>query len=285
MTLRADRLVPVAAELGEGPVWRSETAEILWVDILRGELHAADLLGKDVVLASIDQPVGAVALDEAGNPVLATPDGLIRPDKTVVATMDREAPDVRMNDGKPDPTGRFVGGTMTLGEPRPAAGALWSFDSSGSVRRLVAGATIANGIAWSSDGATMFWIDTPTRRVDAFDYDVDSGAISNRRPWVEISETVGSPDGMCIDAEGGLWVALWGGSAVHRYVDGVLDEVVELPTPLVTCPSFVGPDLDKLAITTAWLGFDQSPTGAGDLYLVDVGPIGLGPNRLGGWAR
>lgn len=285
MTLRADRLAPVAAELGEGPVWRSETSEILWVDILRGELHAADLLGNDVVLATIDQSVGAVALDEVGDPILATPDGLVRPGGSVVASLDRDAPDVRMNDGKPDPVGRFVGGTMTLDEPRPGAGALWSFDGTAVPRCLVADATIANGIAWSADGATMFWIDTPTHRVDAFDYDLQTGEVSNRRPWVEVPEQAGSPDGMCIDSEDGIWIALWGGSAVHRYVAGVLDEIVELPTPLVTCPAFVGSQLDQLAITTASVDLDPSPVGAGDLYLVDVGPIGIPPSRLGGWTR
>jgi sugar lactone lactonase YvrE len=281
--MQVERLVEAAAELGEGPVWRSETEEILWVDILRGEVHASTIDGHDQRLASFADPVSAVALTRGGDPVVATPDGLVRMDGRVVAGLERSAPDIRMNDGKPDPGGRFVGGTMSMGEPRPRAGSLWSFGP-GAPRELIANATIANGIAWAIDGRTMFWIDTPTGRVDAFDYDPSTGAIFDRRPWITVPAEAGSPDGMCIDSEGGLWVALWGGSAVRRYVDQKLEEVVTLPTPLVTCPTFGGPDLTQLIVTTASVGLDSGSSGAGDLYVVDAEVCGVAPNRLGSWA-
>lgn len=293
MTLQAEPLARVGAELGEGPVWRAETGDVLWVDILRGELHALDLAtalagaleAADRLEVTLDTPVGAVALDRAGGPVLATPDGLVRVDGQRVAALPRDAPDVRMNDGKPDPQGRFVGGTMTLGEARPGAGSLWSFAAGEAPVRLVAGATIANGLAWSADGTTLFWIDTPTGRIDAFTYDPDTGGVGDRRTWAEIDPDHGHPDGMCIDAEGGLWVALWGGGAVRRYRDGACDEVVEVPTPFVTCPTFAGADLDRLVITTASIEFgDDPPPLAGDLFTVEVGPVGLPPHRLGSWA-
>ncbi len=132
------------------------------------------------------------------------------------------APEIRMNDGKADPAGRFVGGTMRRQRPREPVATLWSF-ADGKATELVAGVRTSNGLAWSEDRSTMFFIDTPTQRVDAFDYAVDTGAVANRRTVVEIPVDVGKPDGMCIDDEGGLWVALWGGGAVHRYVDGELD--------------------------------------------------------------
>ena len=155
-----------------------------------------------------------------------------------------------MNDGKADPAGRFVGGTMGDPTPRPRAASLWSFGSGDPVA-LVSGVTISNGLAWSADGSTLFYIDTPTRRVDAFDYDVRLGSVANRRPVITLPPGAGDPDGLCIDVDGGLWVALWGGSAVHRYVDGSLDAVIEVPTPYVTCPVFAGRELDELVITTA----------------------------------
>jgi sugar lactone lactonase YvrE len=179
-----------------------------------------------------------------------------------------------MNDGKADPAGRFVGGAMTLGTPRPGAGSLWSFGPDGPIE-LVTGVTASNGLAWSTDGETLFFIDTPTRRVDAFDYDAGTGRVSGRRTVVTIEESAGDPDGMCVAVDGGLWIAMWGGSAVRRYGDGGLDSVIEVPTPYVPCPVFTGRELDELVITTASQPFgDEAPPGAGDLHLVRPGVAG-----------
>jgi sugar lactone lactonase YvrE len=283
--MRADLLLDAGAELGEGPVWDGDRAEVLWVDILVGEVHATTLDGGDRVITRTSEPVGAVALGPRGRIVLSTPKGLVREDGSELSPLPHQPPNLRMNDGKPDPAGRFVGGTMTLGDARRAAGSLWSFDGSGGPVELITGATIPNGLAWSDDGGTMYWIDTPTQRIDAFDYDLETGGVSERRAWVEIAPELGSPDGMCIDSEGALWVALWGGFAVHRYADAKLDHVIEIPTPLVTCPTFVGPDLDLLVVTTASVDFDDPPDGAGDVYIASPGIEGVAPNRLGPWAE
>jgi sugar lactone lactonase YvrE len=282
--MKAERFAAVAAELGEGPTWDHNAEVVYWVDILRGEIHALDLDGQDRLVRTHDEPVGAIALTASGEVIAATPRGLCRADGTVVMPIPQEAPNLRMNDGKPDPAGRFVGGTMTLGDASPEAGSLWSLDGSGSASRLVADATIPNGLAWSADGTVLYWIDTPRQRIDVFDYDIATGKMGERRSFVEIDLAVGSPDGMCIDNDDGLWVALWGGSAVHRYVDGQLDEVIELPTPFVTCPAFAGPTLDHLVITTASIEFDTPPAAAGDLFVVQPGVAGCLPNRLGSWA-
>jgi sugar lactone lactonase YvrE len=278
--LAARRLVAAGAELAEGPIdWAGGVA---WVDILRGEIrHHVD--GNTRLVATLGEPVGAIAAVDDEALVAACQSGLrlVHADgrHELLVALPRRAPDLRMNDGTVDPAGRFVGGTMTLGDPRPGAGSLWSF-AGGAATELLDGLTISNGLAWSADGRTLFHIDTPTRRVDAFDYDVTSGSIARRRTVVEIAAGAGDPDGMCADAEGGLWIALWGGAAVHRYVDGALDTVVEVPTPYVSCPAFVGAQLDRLVITTASEPFGADvPAGAGDVYEVEPGVRGLPPSR------
>ena len=281
--MQAERLVAAGAELGEGPVWRAESGEIVWIDILQGEIHATTLDGTSRLVRQHAMPVGAVALTATGEILASTPIGLVDEAGVVRSPLAQTAPDVRANDGKPDPVGRFVGGTMTVGDARADAGALWSMAGDAPVA-LVESATIANGIAWTADRSTMYWIDTPTGRIDAFDYDTDTGRVSGRRQHVATDEAWGSPDGMCIDDEGRLWVAFWGGSAV-RCLDGSdCVEVIELPTPLVTCPTFAGPDLDQLVITTASIDVPAGSPGAGDLYTVAPGCTGPAPNRLGSWA-
>lgn len=281
--MKADRLAPVGAELGEGPVWRRESAEVVWVDILQGEIRATDMAGESRLVRRHAMPVGAVALAADGSIIASTPVGLIDSAGAMSSTLPQTAPDVRANDGKPDPAGRFISGTMTIDEPRPGAGALWSMSGT-QARRLVSGATIANGLAWSADGSTLFWIDTPTGKVDAFDYDLASGDVSNRRTHATIDPSWGSPDGMCIDADDRLWVAFWGGSAVRCFDKGECVAVVDLPTPLVTCPTFAGPDLDRLVITTASIDLEPGSSGAGDLFIVDAQCRGREPHRLGEWA-
>lgn len=281
--MQAERLLAAGAELGEGPVWRAESGEIVWIDILQGEIHATALDGTSRLLRQHAMPVGAVALTASGEVLASTPIGLVDDAGVVRSPLAQTAPDVRANDGKPDPAGRFVGGTMTVGDARADAGALWSM-AGGDPVALVETATIANGIAWTADRSTMYWIDTPTGRIDAFDYDVDTGRVSSRRAHVVTDEAWGSPDGMCIDDEGRLWVAFWGGSAVRCFDGGDCVEVIELPTPLVTCPTFAGPDLDQLVITTASIDVPAGSPGAGDLYTVTPGCTGPAPNRLGPWA-
>ena len=183
----------------------------------------------------------------------------------------------------------FGGEGVALGGQQGLLAGLWSLDEpsgawslgGGDATCLVTEATIPNGLAWSGDGQTLFWIDTPTGRVDAFDYDLETGAASERRPHLRIDPDWGSPDGMCIDTDGRLWIALWGGSSVRAFEGSTCVDVVELPTPLVTCPTFAGPDLDRLVITTASIDVPPGSPGAGDLYVVDPGVSGFEAHRLG----
>ena len=281
-TIRATRLLDVGCTLGEGPLQHS-SGELYWVDIVEHRLYRWDRLGNPSI-DEFDEPVSAVAETTDGGVLVAAASGVVHVatdnGRSLVAALPRAAAELRMNDGKADPFNRFVAGTMGRPHPRPGAGSLWSFGG-GPAQELVTDVTISNGLAWSSDGGTMFYVDTPTRRVDAFDYDESTGLVSNRRTVVEIAADAGDPDGMCIDADGGLWVALWGGSAVHRYVDGELDTVVEVPTPYVTCPTFAGPAFDELVITTASEPFGADvPTGAGDVYIARPAVGGVPPFRI-----
>lgn len=269
------------ARLAEGPVWDEEHQELLWVDILAGRIHRTGRDGKHDMSIDVGEHVGAVALATDGRLVAAARSGfrLVDPDRghplLAGLAVVRGSPAIRMNDGKCDPRGRFVAGTMCYNE-EPGAGALWSFDGE-RLTCLLPGVTISNGIAWSSDGTTMYFVDTPTQRIDAFDYDIGAGRVSHRRTEVEIAAALGSPDGLAIDREGGLWLALWGGAAVHRYVGGRLDEVVEVPAAFVTSCAFGGERYETLYITTAE---DQHSGRSGAIFATTSSVGGTRPARF-----
>jgi sugar lactone lactonase YvrE len=175
-----------------------------------------------------------------------------------------------MNEGGCDPDGRFYCGSMAY-DKATGAGALYRLDPDGAVHRVLDGVTISNGLEWSPDGSMAYYVDTPTHRIDVFDYSSDAG-LTGRRPFVSFED--GNPDGLTVDAEGGVWVALFGGGAVHRYTaEGRLDAVVELPTPQITACTLGGPELGRLFVTTsAEGGMDDGV--AGSLFAVDVGVAG-----------
>ena len=161
---------------------------------------------------------------------------------------------------------------------------MFRLDPDGWISTVLTGSTISNGMVWSLDGSAVYYIDTPTGRVDVFDFDADAGALRNRRPVVSIDPSVGHPDGMTIDAEGGLWVALWDGSAVHRYSPaGELTEVISVPASQTTACAFGGPDLDTLYITSSRRDIDPrvEPL-AGSLFMAKTGGRGVPVLMYGG---
>jgi sugar lactone lactonase YvrE len=281
--LRADSVDDVRAEHGEGPAWDERAALLLWVDMLAGGLHRTRGDGSDEV-TDYDQPVCVAVPRAGGGLALALGDGLWleepggeRRRLYAIPQPDGAGP-IRMNDGKCDPQGRLWAGSMAY-DARPAAGALYRLDRDLTVHEIVRDVTISNGLTWTPDGTTMYYIDTPTGRVDAFDADPATGAVRDRRPAVEIPEAAGGPDGMTIDDEGCLWVALWGGSAVHRYTpDGRLDTVVSLPCDQVTSCAFGGSGLGELWITTSSLGLSAEQIAAqplaGNLFVLRPGVTG-----------
>jgi sugar lactone lactonase YvrE len=180
---------------------------------------------------------------------------------------------IRMNEGGCDPRGRFYCGSMAY-DASPGAGRLYRLDPDGSTYVVLDAVTISNGLDWSPDGSRAYYVDTPTLRIDVFD-DAEDG-LTNRRPFVEFDGEHGRPDGLTVDAEGGVWVALHQGGAVHRYrPDGYLDVVVEVPVRTVTACTLGGERLDQLFITTSREGLapDEQPA-AGSLFRADVGVPG-----------
>jgi sugar lactone lactonase YvrE len=290
-TVRAELLVDARASLGEGPVWDDREGCLWWVDILGETVHRTDpASGHDEVLP-IGRMPGAVGLRDSGGLVAAVRDGFgalepVTGRFEILVPVEADDQTTRMNDGKVDPAGRFWAGTTDM-DHRPGVGTLYRLDPDLRVSPMLHDVTISNGIDWSLDGRTMYFIDTPTRRVDAFAFDRAGGTIANRRPAVAIREGAGNPDGMTLDAEGYLWVALWGGSAVERYApDGRLDMRVEVPAEQASSCVFGGPDLDLLFITTARKGFpaggrpDQPE--AGGLFVGRPGPRGRPAFRFAG---
>jgi sugar lactone lactonase YvrE len=167
-----------------------------------------------------------------------------------------------VRDGACDPAGRFWAGTMAIDE-RPGAGSLYRLDPDGQVTLIIAGVTISNGLAWSADARRMFYVDSPTQRIDVFHFELATGAIANRRPFASIPVEDGIPDGLTIDVDDGVWVALWGGGRLHRYTrGGVLDRVVRVPVTYPTRCAFGGPGLDELFVTSAWTALTKDERAA-----------------------
>ena len=274
-------VIKADAELGEGPVWDARSGRLAWVDILAKRILLTDVHTGSTEAIPVPLHVGAVAPRAAGGFVAALQDGFWvvgeGPPRRIAAIAEAR-PHVRFNDGKCDPAGRFWAGTMAY-DQAPGAGALYRLDADGRATAMLDGVTVSNGLAWSHDGATMYYVDTPSQRIDAFSFAAASGEINDRLPAVHIPTELGKPDGMTIDAEGGLWVALWGGAAVHRYLEGRLDRVIRMPVSQPTSCVFGGADLDELYVTSAWEGLSSTEREAqplaGAVFRVRPGVRGL----------
>jgi sugar lactone lactonase YvrE len=279
--VHAEQLTGPVAHHAEGPVWSGSWGGLRWVDMLSGDvLSLADdgTVGRFSAgaIAAALRPRsggGAVIAIERGF-ALEDPDGSLRPLRPIWADES-----VRMNEGGCDPDGRFYCGSMAYDQRRGAA-ALYRLDPDGAVHRVLDGVTVSNGLEWSPDGSLAYYVDTDTHRTDVFDYSADGG-LTGRRPFVRFADDE-HPDGLTVDAEGGVWVALFGGGAVRRYTaEGGLDAVIELPTPQVTACTFGGRDLDELFITTSADDREGDPV-AGSLFRADVGVRGLPAREFAG---
>ncbi|MFI1371009.1 SMP-30/gluconolactonase/LRE family protein [Streptomyces longwoodensis] len=284
---RYEVAVRASATLGEGPTWDPAAGRLLWLDILGSRVHTFDPATGRRGVRVTDQHVGAVKPRAGGGLVLNLRDGvgLIDPDGTFRWLHHEPVPGRRANDAAVAPDGSLWAGTMRYDEA-PGGGSLSRFTGDGSVRTVLDDVAVSNGTGWSPDGRLMYYIDSPTRRVDVFTYDADAeggGRVSGRRPLAEIEEGAGFPDGLTVDAEGCVWVALWDGSAVRRYTPaGELDQVIELPTPRVTACAFGGPDLTDLYVTTARVGLADPHPLAGSLLVVPGAGKGQVPTAFAG---
>jgi len=252
----AEQLTDPVAFHAEGPVWSPSWGGLRWVDMFAGDVLFMGLVGPhggDITRRHVGAIAAALRPRRGGGAVIAVERGFVLEgaggELHPLADLWAD-PGVRMNDGGCDPDGRFYCGSMAY-DKAPGRGSVYRLDADATTSVVFGAATISNGLAWSPDGSIAYYIDTPTRRVDMFDYETDAG-LTRRRTFVDVTDTPGFPDGMTVDAQGHVWVALYGGSAVRRYrPDGILDGVIELPVTNVTACTFAGADLDELIITTS----------------------------------
>ncbi|TFV46261.1 SMP-30/gluconolactonase/LRE family protein [Blastococcus sp. TF02A_35] len=281
--MRAEQLTGPVAHHGEGPVWWAGWGGLRFVDMLAGDVLRLAADGA-VTRAHVGAVAAALRPRRGGGAVVAVERGfaLEDADGTVTALPEVWSDDgVRMNEGGCDPDGRFWCGSMAY-DQAPGAASMYRLDPDGSVRRVFADLTVSNGLEWAPDGTLAYYADTATHRVDVFDYDREGG-LTGRRPFVAMSDEQ-NPDGLTVDTEGGVWVALYGGGAVHRYdPSGRLDAVVEVPTAQVTACTLGGPGLDELFVTTSRQGMDpgEDPL-AGCVFRVDAGVRGLPARTFAG---
>lgn len=269
---------PAAAQVGEGPRWDAAVERLVWVDITAGVVH---LTGTDGSRTSFDvgSDVGAALPAAGGGWLLAVRSGLASMNGsgwvTGLLDLHGDRPDLRCNDAACDPRGRAFVGTMAYDQAAGAAH-LYRLDPGPRATVVFDGLTLSNGLGWSPDGTTLWFVDSAEQRVRRHCYDLDAGVPGTLEAVIDVPAGSGMPDGLCVDDDGCVWLGLWGGSAVHRYTpDGRLDSVVELPTSQITSCAFGGPDLRTLFVTSAT--HEMTPEAraaeplAGALFAVDVG--------------
>jgi sugar lactone lactonase YvrE len=253
----------IKAQLGEGSFWNYETQELYWIDILSNQLHIYNPKTKANRTVTTPSNIGTVVPIDGSKAVVALQDGIYilnsnTGETTLLSDVERDIPSNRFNDGKCDPSGRFWVGSMGY-EQLPNDANLYMIDSKGEATLQLDSVTISNGIVWSKDKTKMYYIDTPTLEIKAFDYDNASGAISNQRVAVKINDSLGFPDGMAIDEQDKLWVGMWNGNAVICFdpITGNVISKIEVPAKNVTSCAFGGKNLDTLYITTANVGMTE----------------------------
>jgi sugar lactone lactonase YvrE len=284
----AECVLDCKAALGEGAVWCDRTQALYWVDILAPALHRYEPASGKERAWLMPEPVGTVALGPDNRVLVALASGLAwfdpetdRLDRFLAIEADR--PDTRLNDGRCDHQGRLWVGSMSRGTPEPI-GVLYrcTVQAATPVRT---GIKVPNCTAFNPDGRRMYFTDTPTRIVQTFDLDPETGELSGEREFTTFPASHGWPDGATVDAEGGLWVAHWEGGRVSRFTpDGELDRAIRVAAPRVTCCAFGGPDLGTLFITTARHGLgaealSKAPL-SGGLFAVRPGVAGLPEPRF-----
>jgi sugar lactone lactonase YvrE len=289
--ITAEVAVAAQCELAEGPVWDADRGLLIWVDIPAGRVHRFAPASGAHSSFPVGTQVGAAGLTTSGGLVLAVEYGFAACDIDGRGLTRLPGPVidpglVRFNDGKPDPWGGFWAGTMQR-DGEDGLGHLYQLSPDGVVTELVAGVSLSNGLDWTADRRSFYYVDSPSGGIDRFDTDPGTGALSNRQSFVRIPASDGIPDGLTIDAEGGIWLAIWGASELRRFQpDGVLDMIVRLPVSQVSSAAFGGSDLGTLYITTAREDFTaeqlRAEPNAGDIFSCRPGVTGRLPFRFAG---
>lgn len=285
---------PLATQckLGEGAVWNQKTGELYFIDIEGKKWYAFNPKTDNLETHDLDNRIGTIVpTHDDDKVILALDNGIYeyaRSTKTSKLLSDPEPnrPDMRMNDGKCDPAGRFWVGSMHL-EQTIGAASLYKIEPDGSFQKMVPDVTISNGIVWSLDEKTMYYIDTPTGKVKAYDYEKSTGKINYKKDAIDVPVSLGYPDGMTIDAEGMLWIALWNGNSVTRWNPntGELLNQVKMPAHNVSSCAFGGDDLGTLYVTSARVDMTEEELEAmpnsGDVFAFRPGVKGVEANFFG----
>ena len=257
-TMKPELYIQAGCINAEGPVWDESTGTLYFIDVEAGKIFSHS--GGRLISWDAGEQIGCAVLRERGGMIAALKSGLYEVDfpyggKKLIQDPERHIPGNRFNDGKVDPAGRLLAGTMALSskESDPPSGALYCLNTDGSVEKRIGNIYLSNGLAWSGDGRLFYHVDTTARTVTRYDYDPETGSMSNPEAVIRVPEALGFPDGMTIDHQGMLWIALWGGGAVSRWnpLTGELLEKYELPVQNVSSCCFGGKDMDLLFITTA----------------------------------
>jgi len=280
-----EHLLPVQNEVGETPIWVPEESALYWADIENSRVFRYEPSSGEMRTCEVDIPLTALGRRASGGWIAAARTGLYFWDPetnrtTFISDPEVDTPDVRFNDGAVDRNGRFLVGSINEKDLAAPDGSLFSLDAAGAVRKLDTGFAVANGIGQSPDGGTLYVTDMFHSRIVAYDYDAAAGTVDNKRTFVEVPEKAGWPDGLIVDAEGGVWSAHWGGWRITRYdPSGKVEREIRLPVANPTCFAFGGADLGDLYITTAWFMLaeeerKQQPL-AGDLFRIKMDVRGL----------
>ncbi len=288
---RVECVLPWAAYLGEGPLWDPEHKRLVWVDILAPAVHVFDPDNGHNETVTLPRLVGSVALRRDGGFIALTQDGLetLELESGVlspVSNPEAHIPENRFNDAKCDRAGRLWAGSMPLDAATPTGG-LYRFDADGTWERVDSGFSVSNGLDWSPDDRTFYFVDTGPGIIYAYDFDVSAGKISRRREFARVAPEDGRPDGLTVDVEGYVWCAIWDGWCVRRYApNGRLDREIGLPVPRPTSCVFGGEKLETLFITSARIRLPErslvdAPL-SGGVFAFEPGVRGLPAGRFGG---
>lgn len=249
-------LADVKPLLGEGPLWDVETQRLWFIDSLGRRIFRCTAEGAEMRAWTLPSAIGAMCLRAGGGAIVALTDGFHSLDLDTGETMHLIDPEPgrsgnRMNDGKVDPAGRFLCGSMDVGEEAPT-GSLWRLDTDLSVHELERGIICSNGPCWAPDGRTLYFADSFTGTISAFDYDLATGATSNRRSFATLpDDRGGAPDGATVDSEGCVWTACVYDGRIFRFTpEGAVDRVIEMPVRKVTSVAFGGDGLGSLFVTS-----------------------------------
>ncbi len=275
MSTKISRLVEPSYRLAECPTWDETTGRLLWTDIQGKTIHSMDWNTRTITSYDFDKEVGSFGLTDDGRLVVAVWDKVVlfnpqNGSKSVLAEIESDLPQTRLNDGKVGPDGAFWVGTMDTSSPREAIGGLYRVDASGDVAQIRDGLKVSNGLAWSPDGTIMYHADSSPGWIEAYVFEPGAGNLGAKMLFAQQTDEAGRPDGATVDASGNYWSAGVSAGVLNCFApDGSLKQAIDLPCPKPTMPCFCGPELDQLVVTSLKASPDTDDGVSGGLYLVE----------------